>query len=82
MGRDNRMMRGTTQCVTKAMIEDHGNIQPGEEEGVGRGTSHLGLPGTFPMLALKVLYPRQPLSPGQTSVVGHPRETSVLSLTA
>ena len=45
----------------------------------GRVTNQLGLPGSFPILALKVLYPRKPLSPGQTRIVGHPKETSLAS---
>lgn len=65
----------------KQWLKTMGIFRLGKNREEGRGTHHLGLPGTLPMLALKVLYPREPLSPGQTRVVGHPGETSLLSST-
>lgn len=35
-------------------------------------TNSPGSPGTFPVLALKVPHPRNPLSPGQTGMLCHP----------
>lgn len=45
------------------------------------GKQTLGLPETVPILALQVLYPRKPLSPGQTTIVGNPRVISLLPST-
>lgn len=39
--------------------------------GKGRGTNLSSLPGTVPILALKILDPRSSLRPGQTGMVGH-----------
>lgn len=40
---------------------------------LARMTNHPGLPETVPVLALKALYPRKPLSSGQTEMAGHLR---------
>ena len=34
-------------------------------------TNSLGLPGTVPVLALKIMSFSKPLSPGQTGMLGH-----------
>lgn len=71
MGRDNRMMRGPHNVSQKQWLKTMGIFGLGKNRKASRGTHHLSLSGTLPMLALRVPYPRASLSPGQTRVVGH-----------
>lgn len=61
------------------MVGDHGDIPAGEEQGGGEGDPSSWFAGNFTNVSTKS--PREPLSPGQTRVVGHPGETSLLSST-